>query len=137
MTEARTDAAKLEQMLRDAGWALDRITHDTWKSRFRGRHDSYPFFLRLDPAGYLTIVIVPYLRSPEDEPRAAKLYTRLLELNHSLHMAKFSIDDDLDVVLSVEWPSAQLDASELADALDVLSFYADQHFAELKQLVGS
>jgi hypothetical protein len=49
-------------------------------------------------------------------------------------MAKFSIDDDLDVVLSVEYPTQHLDRSEFDDALDVLSYYADRHYEELRKL---
>ena len=52
----------------------------------------------------------------------------------SLLMAKFSIDDDLDVVLSVEYALAELDRSEFDDALDVLSYYADRHYDELRGL---
>jgi hypothetical protein len=51
-------------------------------------------------------------------------------------MAKFSIDDDLDVVLSVEYPSGDLDKSEFEDALAALSHYADQYAAELTALIG-
>ncbi|MCZ7683100.1 MAG: YbjN domain-containing protein [Sandaracinaceae bacterium] len=80
--------------------------------------------------------MVPFLKSPEDAQKAAQLYQRLLELNQSLLMAKFSIDDDLDVVLSVEYPSGELDRSEFDDAIDVLSYYADRHYDELRALAG-
>ncbi|MBK7774115.1 MAG: hypothetical protein IPI43_08235 [Sandaracinaceae bacterium] len=50
--------------------------------------------------------------------------------------AKFSIDDDLDIVLSVEYPLGQLDPSEVADALSALGHYADQHFTALTQLLA-
>jgi len=49
-------------------------------------------------------------------------------------MAKFSIDDDLDVVLSVEYPTAELDTSEFRDAVDVLTYYADRYHDELTGL---
>ena len=44
--------------------------------------------------------------------------------------------DDLDVVLSVEYPSEELDRSEFDDALDVLSYYADRHYDELRALIA-
>ena len=44
------------------------------------------------------------------------------------------VHDDLDVVLSVEYPSSELDRSEFDDALDVLSYYADRHYDELRAL---
>ena len=47
-------------------------------------------------------------------------------------MAKFSVDEDGDVVLSVEYPLADLDPSEVRDAIDVLSFYAEKYRVEVQ-----
>ncbi|WP_375183504.1 YbjN domain-containing protein [Marinobacter sp.] len=93
-------------------------------------------FVRLDPVGYVCFAIVPFVKSPEAQDKSGRLYQRLLELNQTLLMAKFSIDDDLDVVLSVEYPSEELDRSEFDDALDVLSYYADRHYDELRALIA-
>ena len=124
----------IEGLLTEGGWEFHRITEDTWRSRFRGRKGTFPFLIRLDPEGYLTFAIVPFLKSPLEEDHALSLYERLLELNQVLLMAKFSIDDDLDIVLSVEYPSHHLDKSEFTDALNVLSYYADNHYDELLEL---
>ena len=124
----------LRSLLEEGGWPCDRISDDTWRSHFRGRNGSFPFYVRLDPQGYVCFVIVPFVKTPEDAQQSASLYRRLLELNQSLLMAKFSIDDALDVVLSVEYPSGELDRSEFDDALDVLSYYADRHYDELRAL---
>lgn len=123
-------------LLGEGGWPCDRISGDTWRSHFQGRNAAFPFYVRLDPKGYVCFVIVPFVKSPEDPERSSALYRRLLELNQQLLMAKFSIDDDLDVVLSVEHPSGELDRSEFDDALDVLSYYADRHYEELRGLGG-
>ena len=136
-TRIRLDAETIHAVLEAGGWPCDRISDDTWRSHFRGRHASFPFYVRVDPKGYVCFAIVPFVKSPEDPSRAAALYDRLLELNQSLLMAKFSIDDDLDVVLSVEYPSEELDRSEFDDALDVLSYYADRHYDELRSLAAS
>jgi hypothetical protein len=134
MGRLTVDGPTLEGLLRGAGWPCDRITPDTWRSHFRGRRGSFPFYVRIDPAGYITFAIVPFLRAPADPAAAERLYERLLVLNQELIMAKFSIDDDLDVVLSVEYPTEELDRSEWDDALDALSFYADRHYDELRRL---
>ena len=125
----------IRELLQSGGWPCDRISDDTWRSHFRGRSGSFPFFVRVAD-GFLTFAIVPFLRSPEDKTKADGLYGRLLELNQSLLMAKFSIDDDLDVVLSVEYPTEHLDRSEFEDCLDVLSYYADRHYDELRALLA-
>ncbi|MBX3252108.1 MAG: YbjN domain-containing protein [Myxococcales bacterium] len=124
----------IESFLQDAGWRFVRLTPDTWRLRYRGGDRTFPILVRFDPSGWMTVAIVPYVQSPEDVAAAAALYERLLELNHVLFMAKFSIDDDLDVVLSVEYPTKELDRSELRDALDALAYYADLHYDELRSL---
>jgi len=136
-TPLRLDDESIRKLLKEAGWPCERINEDTWRSRFKTKKATFPFFVRVDPAGWVVLAIVPFSRSPEEVPAADALYQRLLELNHKLLMAKFSIDDDLDVVLSVEYPTGAIDASEFRDALDALSFYADKHHEELGALAGT
>ena len=129
------DDETVRRLFAEGGWPCDRINEDTWKSQFRGRSAAFPFYVRVDDAHQcVTFAIVPFLRSPDDLTQADLLYKRLLELNHRLLMAKFSIDDDLDIVLSVEYPLDDLDRSEFNDALDVLSYYAEHYFEELEEL---
>jgi hypothetical protein len=135
MAHLKVDGELVASLLREGGWPCDPITPDTWRSRFHGTRLNLPFFVRLDRNGYITFAIVPFLKSPESTPKAAQLYRRLLELNQDLILAKFSIDDDLDVVLSVEYPTRELDKSEFDDALDAMSYYADRYYDELRQLV--
>ncbi|MEC7520104.1 MAG: YbjN domain-containing protein [Myxococcota bacterium] len=135
-SKLQLDGQSLRALLEEGGWPCDQISDDTWRSHFRGRQASFPFFVRLDPAGYVCFAIVPFVKSPEAQDKSGRLYQRLLELNQTLLMAKFSIDDDLDVVLSVEYPSEELDRSEFDDALDVLSYYADRHYDELRALIA-
>jgi hypothetical protein len=137
MAKLTLDPANIERILRSGGWPCDRIAPDTWRSHIRTRRASFPFFVKLDPAGYVCLAIVPFLRSPEEQPKCDKLYRKLLDLNQSLLMAKFSIDDDLDIVLSVEYPTASIDESEVADALDTRSYYADRHYDELRALLAA
>lgn len=134
-SKIQLDNETIRGILEEGGWPCDRINEDTWRSHFRGKNASFPFFVRIDPAGYVCFAIVPFLKTPEEQGSSAKLYDRLLQLNQSLLMAKFSIDDDLDVVLSVEYPYHELDRSEFDDALDVLSYYADRHYDELRGLL--
>jgi len=132
------DAATIESHLAAGGWRMKRIAAQTWRGRFKTARTGrkFPVLVHQDPdAGYLTCAIVPLVRTPEEGDYAHVLYTRLLELNQVFFMAKLSIDDDLDVVLSVEYPIADLDRSELVDALQALSYYADVHHDELQRIV--
>jgi len=97
MPRVKLDAATVPALLQRGGWPAERLTADTWRSTFRGRTGSFPVFVRVDhEACWVHFAIVPFLRSPEDEDGAHRLYTRLMQLNQQLLMAKFSIDDDLD-----------------------------------------
>lgn len=116
------------------GFELEPVGESSARSRFRGEAKVFPLLVLVDRT-YLSLAIVPFSRLPHDEARAERAMRRLLELNREMHFAKFSVDDDGDVVLSAEYPLADLDASEIRDALDVLTFYADRHFAEIDGLV--
>lgn len=128
------DVPSIEALFAHRGYSVDRISHDTFRSRLTVSDRVLPFLFRVDPSGYIQLAVVPYLKSPTKPEQARKLYDRLLRLNHTLLMAKLSIDDDLDVVLSVEYPTRELDESEVIDALDTLSYYANAHYAELSAL---
>ncbi|MAQ15549.1 MAG: hypothetical protein CMN30_12235 [Sandaracinus sp.] len=131
------DAETIEGYLAAGGWKMKRIAAQTWRGRFRTQRTGrkFPVLVHQDVnEGFLTAAIVPLVRSPEDAGRAHALYTRLLELNQVFFMAKLSIDDDLDVVLSVEYPLADLDESELVDALQALAYYADVHHDEIQRI---
>lgn len=131
------DPETIERYLEAGGWKMKRIAAQTWRGRFRTQRTGrkFPVLVHQDAEeGFLTCAIVPLAKSPEDQGKAHALYTRLLELNQLFFMAKLSIDDDLDVVLSVEYPIADLDQSELVDALQALSYYADVHHDEIRRV---
>jgi hypothetical protein len=131
------DGAGVPDLLSLAGFEPARIAPDTWRVRFHGHAGTFPLLVRGGSQGVITFAIVPYLRSPRSVGRAGPLYQRLLELNHRMLLAKFCIDDDLDVVLSAEWPVADMDRSEFADAIDVVTYYADRFFGELEPLAAA
>jgi len=126
----------IKHVLAGEGYEVRRIAELTYRGTVRAGSRHMSFHLRVDPAGYVVCAIVPFLKSPADEDLANRLYQRLMSLNQQLMMAKLAIDDDLDVVLSVEYPSAELDDSELADAIHILAHYADQHHDELEELAA-
>ena len=134
-TKARIDRETLADHLRTLGYAPTLIADDMWRAHLGAAGRSFPLLVRIHK-DYVTFAIVPLLKTPEDGVRAARLYNELLRLNHVLMLAKFSIDDDLDVVLSVEYPLGQLDPSEVSDALAALGHYADEHFPQLSALLA-
>jgi hypothetical protein len=117
------------------GWPVDVVSEATLRSRFRCGERIFPVFIHRDH-DYVSFAVIPFVKLPDDES-GDTLADRLLELNREMNMAKFSVDEDADVVLSVEYPVSDLDPSEVRDAIDVLSFYAEKYRAEVGVLAAA
>jgi hypothetical protein len=117
------------------GWPVDVVSDVTLRSRFRSGDRIFPLFVHLEPE-YATFAVIPFVRLPTDES-GDLLAERLLVLNREINLAKFSVDEDGDVILSVEYPLADLDPSEVRDAVDVLSFYTEKYRAEVEAAVSA
>jgi hypothetical protein len=131
---SRADVAKIEGHLKELGWPVIALTPGTWRSSFRGKAGVFPLVIQVDD-GWCRLMVLPIVRLPSDPDKAEKLYFKLLKLNGELLLARFSLDEDGDVILSVELPVSDLDPSEIRDALDVLSVYSERHQGELRQMV--
>lgn len=127
--------ADVRLCLEKDGWPVDPVSETTLRSRFRGQSRIFPLFVHFERS-HAIFAVIPFTHVPREAEESDPMVTRLLELNRDMNMAKFSIDEDDDVVLSVEYPLADLDPSEVRDAVDVLSFYADKYFAEVAKLAG-
>lgn len=131
----KTQIDKVQRQLDALRWPVITLSPTTWRSSFKGRSGAFPLVIQVD-SGWCRLMVLPIVRLPADQQKADKLYLRLLALNGEMLLARFSLDEDGDVVLSVEFPIEDLDASEVRDCLDVLSVYADRHQTELRQLVA-
>ncbi len=130
----KADVDKIERQLKELRWPVIALSPNTWRSSFKGRAGTFPLVIQVD-TGWCRLMVLPIVRLPADQDKADKLYLRLLKLNGEMLLARFSLDEDGDVVLSVEFPIENLDPSEIRDSLDVLSVYAERHQSELRQLV--
>lgn len=117
------------------GWPVDVLSATTLQSRFRGKGKVFPMLVHVDDA-FVTFAVLPYAHAPDDPDDAEELLRLLLRYNRQMNLAKFSIDEDDDILLSVEYRLANLDPSEVRDALDVVSFYADRYHAEVARLAS-
>jgi hypothetical protein len=126
---------EIRAVLEAQGWPVERLSEATLRSRFRSNNRIFPLFVHLEPL-FVTFAVIPYARLPEDPESAEALMTRLLKLNREINLAKYSVDDDGDIILSVEYRIEHLDPSEIRDAVDVLSFYADKHHEDVTKLSG-
>src|SRR5256885_4226380 len=126
-------SAGVEEFLQKDEWPFERVDANTWRSGFRGDVNSFRFFVRLTE-NWIFFTIVPFVVGPKSDAAALQLYRHLLKLNREINMAKFAVDDDLDVVLTVELPIESIDEGEFKDALDALSYYADKHYLDVLTL---
>jgi hypothetical protein len=130
------DANTVEDFLRRDGWHFERVEGGnvpTWRSGFRGEVAPFRFYVRLTE-NWVFFIIAPFVLTAKNEAAAALLYRRLLQLNQDMTLAKFALDNDDDVVLTVEFPTESIAYDSFRDALDVLSYYADRHYLEVLNL---
>lgn len=124
---------EIQACLEGDGWVLERLAEHTLRSRFRGASRVFPLFVHVDEL-FVTFAVIPFVKIAREIDEAGALLHRLLRLNREVNLARFSLDGDGDVILSVEYKIADLDPSEVRDAVDVLSFYADKFHPEIAGL---
>lgn len=90
-------------------------------------------FVRLSDE-WLVASVVPFLATRGDN--SFELLRWLLRQNRDLYQARFSTDEDGDVVLSVELPTESLDPGEIRTAFENLLVYAVEHRGTLRRAAG-
>lgn len=122
---------KIHQYFDTYGWQYEFDQEmTTWHTGFRGKGCNFNIFVHLTD-NWIIFSISPFVNAPDDERCRAKLHTYLLRLNYIINMAKFSLDDDEDLVLTVELPTENLQYSEFEDGLNALSYYGDTYYREI------
>lgn len=129
------DLAGIRACLEADGWVVEELSPSTLRTRFRCREHVLSLLVHEEPR-FVTFAVVPFVRMPDEPEVVEEVAARLLRLNRELNFAKFGMDEDGDVLLSVEYRLSHLDPSEVRDAIDVLSFYAEKHYAEVRALVA-
>lgn len=114
-------------------WTYERSNEDVWLTGFRGDVSSFRIFVKVTEH-WVYFTIAPFVVAPSGEESTHRLNWHLLRLNRDINMAKFCLDGDGDVVLTVELPTESLDYSEFSDALGALSHYADDTYLEILNL---
>jgi hypothetical protein len=118
----------LEGYFEQYGWSYTREGENDFRTGFRGDVAAFRIAVRL-AGNWVYFSISPFVIAPQDPECERKLYKRLLRLNHEINLAKFTVDRDGDVILTVELPSENLDYGEFSDALGALAYYADDNYA--------
>jgi hypothetical protein len=124
----------IESYFAQYGWAYEGLDDAHFVTGFDSDVDKvFSIYITLTP-NWVYFAVSPFVQAPTDPACESKLYKHLLRLCHEVNLAKFSVDADGDVILTVELPRAGLDYSEFADALDALSYYTDEHYLAVRAL---
>ena len=125
----------IDEWFREYGWKADREGDDDWRTGFRGDVSDFRIFLKMTE-NWIYFTIAPFIIAPQSEEVLQHFYLHLLRLNREINLAKFCIDSDGDVVLTVELPTESLDYSEFRDAINTLCYYADDTYLEMINLAN-
>lgn len=111
------DEATLARHLSALGWKAEPHGERTWHCAHATPEGDLHVFVRLTD-NWVIASVVPFLQTRGGN--SFELCRWLLRQNRDMFQAKFGIDDDGDVVLTVEVPTESLDFSELRSALESL-----------------
>jgi len=108
----------LEEKLRARGWEPELAEAEGTLYALRTTEEGhFPFYFRLRD-DWLILSIVPFMKI---SGRPSLELTRwLLRVNRDRHLVKFAFDEDGDIVLTSELPTASLSDEEIDLALDEL-----------------
>ena len=129
-------ATEFDDFFERYGWRFERRSSGLFRTGFQGDTGQYEIWVRVtEPWVYFTIN--PFVDRTEDREHGDEVLLLLLRLNHELNMAKFGLDKDGDVALSVEIPTEGFHYSHFADALTALSHYADAYRDRFEEALAS
>lgn len=113
------------------GWDYERRGADLFRTGFQGDEHDYEIWLRISEP-WVFFTINPFMNKPLEGEHSLEVVSLLLKVNEEINLAKFAIDGDGDLALSVELPSAGTGYTHFADALAALSHYADHYLPEFR-----
>jgi hypothetical protein len=123
-------AETLESYFERYGWTYQQVSEASFRTVFRGDVSSFVIHIHM-ASDWIYFSVAPFVVAPQEATSQRKMYRHLLKLNHEMNMAKFTVDDDGDVILTVELPTESFDYSEFSDALGALAYYADDNYAQV------
>lgn len=119
------------------GWKFNHGDETgVWQTGFRGDVASFSIIVRITE-WWIYFLVNPFVVGPKNPDNKMRFYTHLLRLNQDVNVAKFYLDRDNDIVLTVELPcdNAQtFQYGEFEDALNLMCHYCDEYYLEILKL---
>jgi hypothetical protein len=123
----------VEQYFGEYGWTFETLQDGVWRTGFRGENGFFTIFIRLTDA-WLYMTISPFVPAPTDEICKVQAFEAMLHFNRDMNLAKFVLDEDEDITLTVELPIAALLYPVFAEGLTALAYYADDVHDEMLEI---
>lgn len=118
------------------GWKYVRQDPSVFRTAFTGDTGRYDIWLKVTDT-WVYFSINPYVRKPDGRDHGESTLQLVLRANHEVNLAKFAVDDDGDVLLSVELPAEGFCYAHFCDALTALSHYADHYRAKIEAAIAA
>jgi Putative bacterial sensory transduction regulator len=123
----------VEKYFGEYGWSFETLEDGIWRTGFKGENGFFTIYLRLTE-NWLYMSISPYVPQPEEERARVHTMEAMLHFNREMNLAKFVLDEDDDVTLTVELPVGALTYPIFAEGLTALAYYADDIYTDLLEL---
>ncbi len=122
----------IEEFFAQREMPFTRLEDDTiWYAEFQAEGERFEFFVNLDEKeGWVYFTINPFVPTP-DPGCVDNLSRHLARLNFDVTLAKFVLDEEGDVALTVELPTEDMTYTHFVAALKALTSAAGEHHDEL------
>ncbi len=127
------NAETVERYFGEYGWSFETIGDAIWRTGFKGENGFFTIYMRLTE-NWLYMTISPFVTQPTVERTRVHTMEAMLHFNREMNLAKFVLDEDEDVTLTVELPVNALSYEVFAEGLTALAYYADDIYPDMLEL---
>lgn len=131
----RLSADEIPGFFNTYGWDFEPAGEGLFRTGFVGDTGHYEVWIRVTEA-WVFFTIQPFVERRAGRAHGLETLRLLLSANHEASMAKLTLDEEGDVVLTVELPCDGFAYLHFADALSALSHYADVLRPRFDEVIG-
>ena len=137
VTQDRIDL--IESYFAKYGWTFTRGTDaGTWNTGFRGKVANFNMFVRATDF-WMLFVVNPFANGPKDPAMQARLHAHILRCNDEMYVAKFCLNKDNNVILTVDMAFRTIETfnyEEFEDGVNLICDNCDRYYLEILRLAN-
>ena len=127
------NAAKVEQMLKQAGFNYKHVSDSVWVVKTKGK--VLPEFDMLIAENQGVLVVGVVMLNKKNLKLSPDLLFKLLKLNHQKDYVKVGVDDDDDLFVRTELNLKRLEFEEFIIVFNTVVTLADTVYTEMKPFI--